>query len=171
MTEIQRYEVVESFPGFELRAYADHVLVTKPMPGSMGPAAYSAFGYLAGYIGGDNAAGQKIEMTAPVLQKRTSSGFDVSFVMPADMADPPEPNREGMRVEKVAGELVAAKRFSGAATDELFEKKAAELLAAIGRAGFEHTGEVQYARYNGPWTPPFLRRNEVLVAVRRPGSP
>lgn len=171
MTEIQRYEVVETFPGFELRSYADHTLVTKPMSGSMGSAAYSAFGYLAGYIGGQNQTRQQIAMTAPVLQKKTESGFDVSFVMPADMELAPDPVVSDMRVERVRGELVAAKRFTGAASDDLFERKAQDLIAAARRSGFEVAGDVQYARYNGPWTPPFLRRNEVLVAVSRPGSP
>ena len=171
MTEIQRYEVVETFPGFELRSYADHTLVTKPMAGSVGSSAYSAFGYLAGYIGGQNQNRQQIAMTAPVLQKKTESGFDVSFVMPAEMTDAPQPVVQGMRVERIKGQLIAAKRFSGAASDELFERKAAALVAAAKNQGLEVVGEVQYARYNGPWTPPFLRRNEVLVAVSRPSSP
>jgi hypothetical protein len=72
-----------------------------------------------------------------------------------------------MSVQKMAGGLTAAKRFSGAATDRLFESKAQALLSELASAGFEPVGEVQYARYNGPWTPPVLRRNEVLVAIKR----
>lgn len=171
MTEVQRYEVVETLPGFELRSYADHTLVTKPMAGSMSSAAYSAFRYLAGYIGGENQARQQIAMTAPVLQQKTATGFDVSFVMPAEMTDAPQPVVQGMRVERIKGQLIAAKRFAGAASDDLFERKSQALVSAVKQAGFKVVGEVQYARYNGPWTPPFLRRNEVLVAVARPSSP
>ena len=167
MAEIQRYKVVESHKGFEVRDYAAHTLVTKQMQGSMGTASYSAFGYLAGYIGGENEAGQQIAMTAPVLQKKSSSGFDVSFVMPHDMVNAPKPTRSGMSIERISGGLMAAKRFSGAATDRLFESKAKALLKELEAAGYSAVGEIQYARYNGPWTPPVLRRNEVLVAIKR----
>ncbi|MFM1994243.1 MAG: hypothetical protein RL537_932 [Actinomycetota bacterium] len=167
MAEIQRYKVIESNRGFEIRDYEPHTLVTKPMPGSMGSASYSAFGYLAGYIGGENEARQQIAMTAPVLQKKSASGFDVSFVMPHELVDAPQPLRPGMSVQRMAGGLMAAKRFNGSASDRLFESKAAALLAELEKAGYQAVGEVQYARYNGPWTPPVLRRNEVLVAITR----
>ena len=168
MTEVQRYEVLKAYSGFELRRYADHTLVTKPMGGAMGPAASAAFGYLAGYISGQNQSQQKIEMTAPVLQRKTNSGFDVSFVMPHEMTEAPAPLGSDMRVERVTGALVAAKRFNGAATDSLFERKALQLLQEVQAAGLAPVSEVQYARYNGPWTPTFLRRNEVLVEISRP---
>jgi hypothetical protein len=72
-----------------------------------------------------------------------------------------------MRVEKVEGKLMAAKRFSGSASDALFERKGQELIAQASKAGYKVVGEVLYARYNGPWTPPILRRNEVLVEIER----
>ena len=167
MAEIQRYKVIESHRGFEVRDYEPHTLVTKAMPGSMGSASNSAFGYLAGYIGGENQARQQIAMTAPVLQKKSGSGFDVSFVMPHDLVDAPQPLRSGMNVQRMQGGLMAAKRFSGSASEQLFETKAQMLLTELTQAGFEAVGEIQYARYNGPWTPPVLRRNEVLVAIKR----
>jgi hypothetical protein len=165
LAEIQRYVVVESHPGFEVRDYEPHTLVVKPMAGDMGSASYSAFGYLAGYIGGENDAGKKIAMTAPVLQQRKGSGFDVSFVMPHDLTDAPQPIRAGMRVEQIEGKRMVAKRFSGAASDGLFERKAQELRDQAQKAGFKVVGEVMFARYNGPWTPPILRRNEVLLEI------
>jgi cystathionine beta-lyase family protein involved in aluminum resistance len=167
LAEIQRYQVLETNAGFEVRDYEPHTIVTKPIAGDMGSASYSAFGYLAGYIGGENEAGQKIAMTAPVLQQKRGSGFDVSFVMPHNLKNAPNPVRSGMRVEKVEGKLMAAKRFSGGASDALFERKSQELIAQAGRAGYRVIGEVLYARYNGPWTPPILRRNEVLVEIER----
>ena len=167
MAEIQRYSVLETKPGFEVRDYEPHTIVVKPMAGDMGSASYSAFGYLAGYIGGENESGQKIAMTAPVLQQKRGSGFDVSFVMPHDLKNAPNPVRSGMRVEKVEGKLMAAKRFSGSASDALFERKGQELIPQAAKAGYKVMGEVLYARYSGPWTPPSLRRNEVLVEIER----
>ena len=165
MTEVQRYEVVGKKPGFEIRQYAPHLLVTKSMSGSLSAAGSNAFRYLAGYISGENADRQQIAMTAPVLQHKQPSGYEVAFVMPDHMKDAPAPLREGMEVKKVDGVLMAAKRFSGLATDELFERKGKKLLDELRAAGYEPIGEVSYARYNGPWTPAPLRRNEVLVAL------
>lgn len=170
MAEIQRYDVVENYPGFQLRRYAPHHLVTKPMSGSMSQAGMSAFGYLAGYISGQNDRSQSIAMTAPVLQKKTESGYEVSFVMPAELANPPLP-AHGMKLQQVDSKLMAAVKFSGMASDELFSKKAKQLLEAVSNSGFSVVSEVFYARYNGPWTPPPLRRNEVLVEVERSVTP
>lgn len=166
MAEIQKYDVVENHPGFQLRRYAPHAVVTKPMSGSMSQAGNAAFGYLAGYISGQNERGESIAMTAPVLQKKTAAGYEVSFVMPAEMTDPPKP-AAGLELRHIEPKLMAAVRFSGLANDELFEAKSKQLLAAILKAGFEAISEPVYARYNGPWTPPMLRRNEVLVEVAK----
>lgn len=164
MTEIQSYKIVADLPGFQLREYAPHTIVTKPMPGSLSQSGNQAFGFLADYIFGNNSAGTKIAMTAPVLQQRTKEGFEVSFVMPSDMADPPMPKTD-LRVSRVDKKLMAASRFSGSASDALFEAKAKKLLDALSKSVYSPVSEVLFARYDGPWTLPLLRRNEVLVEV------
>lgn len=164
MTEIQAYEVLEDLPGFQLRKYAPHMIITKPMPGSLSQSGTQAFGYLADYIFGNNQAGMKIAMTAPVLQQKTRDGFEVSFVMPSDLVNPPAP-RTDLKITEVSQKLMAAHRFSGSASDQLFESKSKKLLESVLAAGFEPVSEVLFARYDGPWTLPLLRRNEVLVEV------
>jgi len=164
LTEIQAYEVVEDLTGFQLRRYAAHTIVTKPMPGSLSQSGNQAFGYLADYIFGNNESSMKIAMTAPVLQQKTESGFEVSFVMPRDMASPPKP-RTDLKISRIEGKLMAALRFTGSASDSLFESKAEKLLQALSGSGYEPVSEVMFARYDGPWTLPLLRRNEVLVEV------
>lgn len=170
MAEIQKYDVVENHPGFQLRRYAPHTLVTKPMSGSMASAGNSAFGYLASYISGQNERGQQIAMTAPVLQQKTGAGYEVSFVMPAELTDPPKPG-PGLELKSVEAKLMAALKFSGSASDELFARKAKELFKSLELAGFRALSDPLYARYNGPWTPPPLRRNEVLVEVESITTP
>lgn len=170
MTEVQQYAVVEDLPGFQLRRYAPHMIVTKPMPGSLSQSGNQAFGFLADYIFGNNAEGVKIAMTAPVLQQRTQDGFEVSFVMPSDLSNPPTPNTN-LRVSKVDQKLMAAYRFSGSASDSLFEAKSKKLLEAVTSAGYTPVSEVIYARYDGPWTLPLLRRNEVLVELGSTEAP
>ena len=136
----------------------------------MASAGNSAFGYLASYISGQNERGQQIAMTAPVLQQKTASGYEVSFVMPDDLVDPPKP-RSSLELKRVDSKLMAAIKFSGSASDELFARKAKELISSIEAAGFRAISEPLYARYNGPWTPPLLRRNEVLVEVESITTP
>lgn len=140
------------------------------MSGSMASAGNSAFGYLASYISGQNERGQQIAMTAPVLQQKTAAGYEVSFVMPDDLIDPPRP-RPGLEIKSIESKLMAAIKFSGSASDDLFARKAKELIASVNAAGYQVISEPLYARYNGPWTPPLLRRNEVLVEVALATTP
>lgn len=167
MTEIQAYEVLESHKGFELRSYPAHTVVSIAAPGDLGSAGMGAFGYLAGYIGGRNQANQAIAMTAPVLQEKKGAGFQVSFVLPAEMRNHPLPSDPRLALETKEPSVMAAIRFSGMASESLFQRKAQELSERCEAAGFKVTSEPLFARYNGPWTPPMLRRNEVLLKVER----
>lgn len=168
MTEIQRYEVLESDRGFELRSYPAHTLVNIQSGGDFSSASYGAFGYLAGYIGGRNQTGQNIAMTAPVLQEKTANGYLVSFVLPDGMANPPAPADARVKLESREATLMAALRFSGPADQALFEAKVDLLRQACQKRGLQVLSDPLYARYNGPWTLPMLRRNEVLLKVSKP---
>jgi hypothetical protein len=128
-------------------------------------AGMSAFGSLAGYISGRNRANQQIAMTAPVVQHPSPNGYRVSFVMPAEMEQAPGPVDPSLSVQTEPGGLIAAIQFSGLANEESFKRHGDRLLKLLAEHGLQPSGEVFYARYNGPWTPPFLRRNEALVAV------
>lgn len=168
MTEIQKYRVIDSFAGIEIREYAPHSLVSMETSGNLNQASYNAFGYLAGYISGSNKANQNIAMTAPVIERPRASGFKVSFVMPADMSpqDVPAPASGNLTVEHEQQKTIAAIRFSGMANQALFEEHGRKLLEKLKAKGIQSVGDVFYARYNGPWTPPFLRRNEALVEIK-----
>ena len=61
---------------------------------------------------------------------------------------------------------MAAIRFSGGPDEKAFAAKASELTTFLEREGYEIAGEPTYARYDPPWTPAFLRRNEVLIEIR-----
>lgn len=165
MTEVQPYSVVRQLGGVELRRYPSHTLVSVFRPGSLADAGMSAFGSLAGYISGRNRANQQIAMTAPVVQHPSSNGYRVSFVMPAEMHHAPGPVDPSLSVQTEPGGLVAAIQFSGLANEDSFKRHGGRLLKILADHGLQPSGEVFYARYNGPWTPPFLRRNEALVAV------
>lgn len=168
MTEQQLYSVVETTDDFELRRYEPCVLAEVEMPGEPGSGLTSAFRMLVSYIGGRNAGGERIAMTAPVLEQPTGTASLVAFVMPAglELASMPSPTDPSVRMRAVGQELVAAQRFSGRWSPAGFSRRARELVNRVQEAGLIPVGPPRYARYDPPWTPWFLRRNEVLLPVR-----
>ncbi len=179
MTEQQPYEVIEFHPGFELRRYPAHLVAETEVGGPFELAGNLAFPRLARFIGGHNRSSRKLAMTAPVVQEQDpqSRRFVVAFVMPADVSaeDLPDPLDSAVHTRRVPAETVAALRFSGRWSRSSFEQRSAQLLAALDPAGLEVVAAPRYARFDPPWTPWFLRRNEVVVPVvpgpgRTPGK-
>lgn len=113
--------------------------------------------------------GEKISMTAPVQQAGWGGGWRVAFMLPAQytLDTAPVPKDPRVTIERVPARLVAVLRYSGRWTQRNFERKRSALLKAIDAAGVAPTGELQSAMYNPPFTPPFMRRNEVMVEVDR----
>lgn len=171
MTEQQPFDVIEQYPGFELRRYPAHVVADVEVAGSFESAGNSAFRPLVSYIGKGGVA-----MTAPVLQQAideiddatAADVFRVSFVMPAgrDVASLPVPSDSRVVVRDVAEQSAAAVRFSGRWSAASFRRHAGELRAAVLAAGWEPDGAIRWARFDPPWTPWFLRHNEVVLPVR-----
>jgi hypothetical protein len=56
---------------------------------------------------------------------------------------------------------------SGGPSEKRFQKKTKELSDFLSQEGCEIIGEPIYARYNPPWIPTFLRRNEVMIEIAR----
>jgi hypothetical protein len=169
MTEQQPYEVLAEYPGFELRRYPEHLVAETEIGAPFELAGNLAFPRLARYIGGHNRASRKVAMTAPVVQEhdRTSGKFVIGFVMPAGLGvdELPAPADPSVRTRRVPAHTAAALRFSGRWSRSSYEQRRKVLLAALSEAGLRVVGPPRYARYNPPWTPWFLRRNEVLVPV------
>jgi hypothetical protein len=71
-------------------------------------------------------------------------------------------------MKPVSGHDVAAVTFGGGWNAERFAQKAAELTSAVHSMGLKPQGSVYFARYDPPWKPWFLKRNEVLIALAQP---
>lgn len=168
MTEIQKYEVAKSYKGFEIRDYAPFITVSTLESGNMSSAGNQAFRKLAGYIFGGNSESKSIAMTAPVTEKPVAEGFEVSFVMPADMKlpDMPKPQRDNLKIAEHDACRMAAIRFSGTIGMGAFETNAKKLKGLLDAEGIEYDPVPIFARYNAPATPFFLRRNEVLLLLK-----
>ena len=168
MTEQQPYDVVRTFEDFELRRYPAYVLVQVDVAGDFGRAANAGFGPLFRYISGSNEAAARIPMTAPVLQETQSeSSHTVSFVLPSgmDVASVPVPADAQVSVRNVATHLAAARKFSGAWSEARFAENGTTLLESVRREGLTPAGGLYFARYDPPWKPGFLKRNEALIVI------
>ena len=181
--EEPKYEVIRQFDTVELRQYAPYVVAEVVLDASAEDAGNRAFPILAGYIFGKNkgerklamtapvtqtAVPVKMEMTAPVTQAAVSGGMRVQFVLPegVTLESAPEPLDPRVQLRLVPASQWAAIRYSGTWSQANYDEHLGKLQAALAAAGVATRGEPVLARYNGPMTPWFLRRNEIWLALR-----
>ncbi len=110
----------------------------------------------------------KLEMTAPVTQAAVPGGFLVQFVLPksVSLATAPEPLDSRVKLREMPAANWAVITYSGTWSQSNFEENLTVLRAALKTAGVATQGEPVLSRYNGPFTPWFMRRNEVWLALR-----
>ncbi len=155
---------------FELRDYPELTVAEVTTTGARGDAVSAGFGPLAGYIFAKERTGEKIAMTAPVTQTAEADGtWVVRFIMPSQytLETLPRPAGSTVRLQTLPPRRMAAVQFSGVADDALIAEQEARLLAWMNARDLAPTDTPTYAYYNDPFTPGFLRRNEVLVPVGR----
>ncbi len=180
------YQVVKSLADFEVRQYAAYTVAEVVVTGPADKAGGQAFPILSGYIFGKNKGERKfemtapvtqavvptkLEMTAPVTQTTAPGGFLVQFVLPkgVTVANAPEPLDTRVQLREVPAAQVAVIRYSGFWSQSNDNDQLAKLQAAMRAANLPWTGEAVYSRYNAPFTPWFLRRNEVWLHLA-PGN-
>lgn len=175
------YTLVKSDDSFEIRDYGSYLLAETLVEGDFEDAGSKAFQRLFRYISGDNTAKSKIAMTAPVAQK-TSEKIDmtapvgqeksgdqwvVSFVMPATytMETLPVPDDTKVTLRQVPARRMAAVRYSGFWSEKNYKKNMLKLEGWIQKEGLAVIGPPVWARYNAPFVPWFMRRNEILMPI------
>ena len=179
-TEEPDFQVIQTLEDAEVREYAAYTVAEVVVPGPAAKAGNQAFPILAGYIFGKNkgerklamtapvtqaAEPVKLEMTAPVTQAAAPGGFRVQFVLPkgVTLAGAPEPLDARVLLRDIAPSRVAVIRYSGFWSDANYEEHLARLQSALRAAHLAWVGEPVYSRYNAPFTPWFLRRNEIWL--------
>ena len=181
--ETPDYQTVAGDGAIEIRDYPELVVAQVRRSGERGKAIRDAFNPLADYIfardrGGEGIAmtspvtqqpDEKIAMTAPVTQTPESGEWVVRFIMPAKYkrGELPPPGGDDVTIETVPATRQAAIRFSGSWDKHRVvpaQNRRAARLAGRQR-GIKPVGSPTYAYYNDPFTPSFLRRNEVLIEI------
>jgi hypothetical protein len=185
--EEPEYEVLETAKDFELRRYNSYIVAETLVEEAFDDAGNEGFRRLFAYISGENRKktsismttpvsqkqdSEKIDMTAPVNQQRESGKWRVTFVMPSEytLGTLPEPIDEKVKLKKVEERLVAALKYSGTWSKKRYERKREKLESLIQERSLMPVGEPVFARYNPPFMPWFLRRNEVLITVYEPDN-
>jgi hypothetical protein len=177
------FSVVKKIGAIEIRQYAPYVVAEVVVNANANDAGNQAFPILAGYIFGKNkgekkmamtapvtqtVAPVKLEMTAPVTQAAVPGGHLVQFVLPktVTLATAPEPLDDRVKLREMPAASWAVITYSGTWSKSNFDENLSTLHAALKTADIATQGEPVLSRYNGPFTPWFMRRNEIWLAVR-----
>lgn len=187
------YTVLSQVEDFELRRYDEQVVAQTWVSGDQDTASRQGFKILADYIFGNNTApsgesskismtapvtmqsdnlngqaSQKIAMTAPVSMQQNNGKWRVQFTMPSQytMQTLPKPNNPDVKIVQVPAQTYGVIKFSGLAGSKKVAKKTEMLKSWMQTQKLVITGTPELARYNPPWTLPFMRRNEVMMAYQ-----
>ncbi|MEO0445461.1 MAG: heme-binding protein [Verrucomicrobiota bacterium] len=160
------YTVERKDGRFELRSYPDLVVVSTSMD-EASPMEGGTFMRLFRYIAKGNEAEEKIAMTTPVLRDADPSsngGERMSFILPRSVAQkgPPAPASENVHIGEVIGGRFASYRYQGTLSASSEEEAKSKLQKWVRSQSLDTVGTMIIANYDPPFTPPFLRRNEVL---------
>lgn len=180
--EKAKYDIIESDLDIEIRRYSPQIVAETLVKGDFEKVGNEGFRRLYDYISGKNrkkmsltmtspvnqeGSSQKIAMTAPVNQVEMDNRWRITFMMPAEYSieDLPVPLDARVRLKEDPGRLVAAIKYSGTWSKNRYEEKKSLLEDFIARRGLQTVGNPIWARYDPPFMPWFLRRNEVLIPV------
>jgi len=167
----------------ELRKYESMIVAETVVNGPYNDAVNNGFRNIADYIFGNNTSSASIAMTTPVLQEPSSQKiamttpvlqeenenetYTISFVMPSKytMESIPKPNNANVELREVGNRTLAVISFSGLWTDKKAKRLTDTLAKALTEDGYQFEAKPQYARYNPPWTPPWMRKNEIWLEL------
>lgn len=173
------YEQLHTLDGVELRHYPQTILAE-----TTASTERAAFRRLFEYISGANQTDESISMTAPVatqdgdsiamtapVRSATTDGSDdvrMGFYLPSEYKPDtaPEPTDSDVDLVIEPPKTVAVDRFSWITPDWRVRRRTRKLRSTLEREGIEPIGDPTLLRYNDPWTPPFMRRNEIAVEIK-----
>ena len=171
MVEKVQYEVLKKLGDIEIRKYPSLLLAV--IEGNIDD---SGFNLLFNYISGNNNTQQKITMTAPVLTSEkipmtapviTKDKY-MAFVLPSMYTKEtvPIPKNTDVKIQIQQEKLLAVFRFSGKTTDKRVQQQFQKLMDMLNDNNITIKGSPILMRYNSPFAPGFIRRNEVAVEIK-----
>jgi len=158
------YTVLRTLGKFEVRDYPALTVVETPMDPS-GTSADRSFSRLFKFITGKNDAKQKIAMTTPVIMLNEGTTASMAFVLPAQLktSGVPKPEDGNVKVRELPAGRFAVLRFSGGRNSKKEAEALLQLKTWMAAEAMGVTSPPAFGYFDPPWTPTFLRRNEVML--------
>ena len=182
------YEILYEDGNIEYRLYEPYLVAQTEvsMDDNYNSASNEGFRRLFKYITGSNTSevdiamtapvqmsmddsGQKIDMTAPVQQRENGDFLQVAFMLPSkfDMKSAPAPTDHRVTIKEIPARIMAVIRYSGRWTEKNRSKYEYRLRENLELHEITAISQAKTAAYNPPFTPPFMRRNEIMLEVER----
>jgi DNA gyrase inhibitor GyrI len=160
------YKIVRSDGKFEVRDYPALSVVETPMS-SRGSGSDGSFNRLFRFITGGNVDKQKIAMTTPVFMSGGDSNATMAFVLPAKLkaGEVPKPTDGSVKVRELEAGRFAVLRYGGGRSPKREAETLSRLQTWLATQGLKTSATPVYGYFDPPWTPSFLRRNEVMLRI------
>ena len=157
-----KYTMVSKSELYEIRKYSDRLVIETKTSNQN-----SGFRKLFNYISGDNQKNEEIKMTTPVTEVQRKGNMTMQFYLPLKYSknNVPIPSRPDVEIVNIEGGYFAVIRYSGRSSDKNFMKHKDILENELKKDDISILGPPIKATYNGPFTLPMLRRNEVMFEV------
>ena len=172
--EEPKYQIIKSKDIYEIREYGDRLAVEIEYSNEE-----SGFRYLFNYISGANNSSAKVQMTVPVTQsvkidmtspvnQRTRNGrMQMQFFLPSKftLQNAPKPTNKRVKLVLVEGGFYAVIKYSGRLTNQNFLKHYKKLTNQLIKDQIDFIEPAIRATFNGPFTLPVLRKNEIMMKI------
>lgn len=172
--EEPKYKIIESTDIYEIREYGDRLAVEIEYSNED-----SGFRYLFNYISGENKSSEKVKMTVPVTQsakidmtspvtQSTQDGImKMQFFLPSKftLENAPQPTNERVNLVMIKKDIYAVISYSGRLTNQNYSKNYKKLINHLTKDGLDFIEPAIRATFNGPFTLPIFRRNEIMIKI------
>lgn len=172
--EEPKYKIIESTDIYEIREYGDRLAVEIEYSNED-----SGFRYLFNYISGENKSSEKVKMTVPVTQsakidmtspvtQSTQDGImKMQFFLPSKftLENAPQPTNERVNLVMIKKDIYAVISYSGRLTNQNYSKNYKKLINHLTKDGLDFIEPAIKATFNGPFTLPIFRRNEIMIKI------
>ncbi|MDB9937302.1 heme-binding protein [Candidatus Pelagibacter sp.] len=160
--EEANYEVVKKNEVYEIRKYSDRLAIETEISNQG-----SSFRKLFNYISGNNEDNEEIKMTTPVTQVEKKGNMTMQFYLPSrfNKENIPSPSNPDVKILNIKGGYYAAIIYSGRTSDKSFIKHRNILENELKKDDMSILSPPIKATYNGPFTLPMKRRNEVMFEI------
>jgi hypothetical protein len=165
--EEPKYSVIRKWDTIEIRQYQSYLIAETLVRGDKETSEKTGFKLLAGYIFGKNQEHKTISMTAPVVQEEKTESWSIQLMMPSKytLHSLPSPKNPEVLFRTVPNRKLAAITYSGTWSESNYQNNFTQLKKFLEKEKIQTRGVPLWARYNSPFTPWFLRRNEILIEV------